>query len=426
MTIPGPQASLRDPEERTPLEGASIICFAHDWGGDPTSKTHIMRILARRNRVLWVNSIAMRRPAASGRDLRRIFDKLAKGLRGCQEVEPNLFVANPLVFPLPGWGLVDRMNASILAATLHRLSLRYGLRDPILWTFLPNVGRLLGRLNERMVIYHCVDEYSAFSGVSRETIARMERDLARRADLVLTSSESLCSDRLRTNANTHFVTHGVDVGHFAQALDPTVETPADLRDLPRPVIGFFGLLADWVDLDLVRALALARPRWSFALVGKHATGVDAVRGLPNVHLLGQKPYALLPAYCRGFDVGIIPFRTSDLTLRSNPLKLREYLAAGLPVVSTPLPEVARYRPFVHLAEGAPEFTQALTIALGERSPALDRARARAMASESWESRVADIERHISRTVASRDHHMVGGGAMPWTDVPVLRRGQSAS
>jgi len=397
MTITGTHAVPRHPGERPALEGASIICFAHDWGGDPTSKTHIMKILARKNRILWVNSIGMRRPAASGRDLRRILDKLAKGFRGCREVEPNLFVANPLVIPLPGWGVADRINAGILAASLRRLCRRHALRDPILWSFLPNVGRLLGRLNERMVIYHCVDEYSAFSGVSRETLARLERDLVRRADLVLTSSERLCAERIATNPNTRFVTHGVDVGHFAQAMQPGTGTPGDLRDLPRPVIGFFGLLADWVDLDLVRAMALARPGWSFVLVGKQATGVGAVRGLPNVHLLGQKPYALLPAYCRGFDVGIIPFRTNDLTLRANPLKLREYLAAGLPVVSTPLPEVARYQPFVHLASDATGFSRAISVALGERSPAQDRTRALAMESESWETRVAEIERHISRT-----------------------------
>jgi len=399
MTPARAHAILPPPEKEPALQGASIICFAHDWGGDPTSKTHIMRILARKNRVLWVNSIGMRRPAASGRDMRRILDKLAKSLRGCQEVEPNLFVANPLVIPLPGWGLADRINSDLLAATLRRLCGKHAFRDPILWSFMPNVGRLLGRLQERLVIYHCVDEYSAFTGVSRVAIARMERDLVRRADLVLASSERLCADRSGINPNTRFVTHGVNVGHFARALDARTETPADLRDLPRPVIGFIGLLADWVDLDLVRALATARPRWSFVLVGKEATGVGVLRGLPNVHLLGQKPYALLPAYCRGFDVGIIPFRTSDLTLRANPLKLREYLAAGLPVVSTPLPEVARYRTLVHLAEGTTGFIRAIEAALDERSPALDRARAHAMESESWEARVAEIEGHISRTGA---------------------------
>jgi len=402
MSGAGTGAAPRPSAARPMLEGASIICFAHDWGGDPTSKTHIMKILARRNRVLWVNSIAMRRPSASGRDLRRILDKLAKGFRGCEEVEPNLFVTNPLVIPLPGWGAADRINATILATTLRRLCRRHGLEDPLLWTFMPNVGRLLGRLNERLVIYHCVDEYSAFTGVSRDSIAGMERDLVRRADLVLTSSERLAAERIGLNPNTRFVSHGVDVAHFVRALDPAIEPPLDLRALPRPVIGFFGLLADWVDLDLVRAVAIARPDWSFVLVGKEATGLGVVRGLANVHLLGQKPYALLPAYCRGFDVGIIPFRTNELTLRANPLKLREYLAAGLPVVSTPLPEVARYRGLVHLAEGASGFIQSITAALGERSITLDQVRAVAMESESWESRVAEIEGHVSRTAVRKD------------------------
>ena len=96
------------------LEGASIICFGHDWGGDPTSKTHIMRILSKKNRVLWINSIAMRRPTSSRRDLRRIVDKVGRTLAGCVEVEPNIFVANPLVIPLPGLGPADRLNAEIL------------------------------------------------------------------------------------------------------------------------------------------------------------------------------------------------------------------------------------------------------------------------------------------------------------------------
>src|SRR3989441_11665364 len=133
-----------------------------------------MRILARRNRVLWVNSLGMRRPTDSRRDLQRIVAKLGRSLGGCVEVEPNLFVTNPLVVPLPGIALVERLNASILAASLRRLCRRYGLERPILWTFLPYVNRLVGRLQERMVIYHCVDEQSAFSGVPRDAVIQME------------------------------------------------------------------------------------------------------------------------------------------------------------------------------------------------------------------------------------------------------------
>lgn len=372
------------------IEGASIICFAHDWGGDPTSKTHIMRILSKKNRILWVNSIGMRRPSASRRDLRRLAVKLWRSFDGCMEIEPNLLVVNPIVLPLPGIELVDRMNAEILAATLRHLCRRHGLSRPILWTYLPNVGRLIGRLREQMVIYHCVDEYSAFSGVPKDALIRMERDIVRSADIVFTSSAQLCEERRPLNPNTHFVSHGVDFRHFAKATAPAASVPEDVQRLPRPIVGFFGLLADWVDLDLVCALALARPAWSLVLLGKTATDLNALAGLPNVHVLGQKPYEALPDYCRGFDVGIIPFRVNNLTVRANPLKLREYLAAGLPVVATDLPEVRRYQQLVRIASGPEAFTRQVELALEERGEPFAGRRADAMKDESWEARVEQL------------------------------------
>jgi glycosyltransferase involved in cell wall biosynthesis len=383
------------------LEDLSIVCFANDWGADPTSKTHIMRILARKNRVLWVNSLGMRRPTASRRDLRRIAAKFRQGLTGCREVEPNLFVANPLVLPLPGVGLVDELNAQVLAAWLRRLCRRHGFERPLLWCFPPHVGRFVGRLNERMVIYHCVDEYSAFSGVPRDALMRMERELIRRADIVLASSEQLSVERRPLNPDTYFVPHGVDVAHFSRAVDPATPIPDDLRGLPRPVVGFFGQIADWVDLPLVRALARARPEWSFALVGGTTTDLEPLRGLPNVHLLGPKPYAALPGYCRGFDVGIIPFRTNELTLRANPLKLREYLAAGLPVVSTPLPEVARYDGLVYLADGRDAYLARIEAALRESSEGAARRRVDAMRAEGWDARVTQMSAIVGEHLARR-------------------------
>jgi len=378
------------------LENASIICFAHDWGGDPTSKTHIMRILAKKNRVLWVNSIGMRRPSATRADFGRLALKLGRSIAGCKEVEPNLHVASPVVIPLPGSRMAAGLNAALLEASLRRASRKIGIERPILWTFMPNVGRLLGRLNERMVIYHCVDEYSAFTGVPKDALIRMERDLIRRSDIVLTSSATLRDERSSMNPETHFVSHGVDVAHFSKALDPSTEIPADLRGLPRPIIGFFGLIADWVDLSIFRSLAEAHPEWSIVLVGKAGTNLTELRGLPNIHLLGQKPYSDLPAYCRGFDVGILPFRMNHLTMRANPLKLREYLAAGLPVVATPLPEVARYEGLVSLAAEAREFIGQVEDALGHRSDAEARRRVDAMRSEGWRARVEQISAIIER------------------------------
>lgn len=382
------------------LERRSIVCFAHDWEGDPTSKTHIMRLLSARNRILWIGSIGMRRPTASRADLSRLARKVRRGFSPLREVEPNLFVASPLTLPLPGLPMADAWNAVFLGAWLRLLSARLSMASPIVWSFLPNVDRLVGRLGERLFVYHCVDEYSAFSGVPREALLRMERRLVGRADAVLTSSERLRDERLRFNPECFFVSHGVDVAHFGKALDPATRVPEELRRLPRPVIGFFGLLADWVDLDIIRHMALARRDWSFALVGSAATDVGVLRSLPNVHLLGRRPYAELPAYGRGFDVAIVPFRRNDLTLRANPLKLREYLAAGLPVVATPLPEMERYRDLVRFAGDGAGFIREAQAALTEAPEAAQR-RHDAMRAESWERRVEEMSAILERALTRK-------------------------
>lgn len=376
------------------LEGQSIVCFAHDFKGDPTSKTHIMRILARKNRILWVNSIGMRRPAATRSDFSRLASKLSRALSGCKEVEKNIHVLDPLVIPLPGLGVVDRVNALLLTARLRWQCRRLGFQRPVLWSFLPTVGRLLEPFDARMSIYHCVDEYAAFSGVSSASLRALERDMICRADLVLTSSEQLRDERVALNANTHFVQHGVDVSHFASASHAATRVPEDVAFLRHPVIGFFGLIADWVDLDMIREIAVMRPDWSILLIGRATTDLFPLRGLPNVHWVGPKPYASLPAYCRAIDVGIIPFRRNALTIRANPLKLREYLAAGLPVVSTPLPEVARYSSLVRMASGARDFIAAIEEALDERDDMARRRRMAAIAEEGWEARVEEMSHLI--------------------------------
>jgi hypothetical protein len=276
---------------------------------------------------------------------------------------------------------------------------RLGLTKPILWSFMPNVSGLVGRVGERMVVYHCVDDYAEFAGVSRESIRRLEADLVRRSDVVITSSERLRDERLPLNPRTHFVTHGVDVEHFGRALDPATPIPEELRHLPRPIVGFFGLMAEWVDVGLIRAMADRHPDWSIVLLGRVATDVSSLAGRPNVRFLGRKPYAALPAYCRGFDAGIVPFRMSDLTVRANPLKLREYLAAGLPVASTPLPEVLRYDALVETGATDQEFIAAVERALARRSPAAVRERVDAMRAESWEARVEEIAELLSGPLA---------------------------
>jgi glycosyltransferase involved in cell wall biosynthesis len=377
------------------IRDASIICFAHDWKADPTSKTHIMRILSEKNRILWVNSIGWRRPTVTGRDARRIANKLKQvATESFVRVNPNLHVVSPITVPFPGVPGVAKLNDALLTASIRYFAKRAGLEKPILWTFMPNTVGLVGRLGESKVIYHAVDEYSAFAGVPREAFKRMETELVRRADLVITSADSLCQERRALNPCTFMVSHGVDVAHFSRALDPGMTPPPDARGLTSPVVGFFGLIAEWLDLNLMRELAQRRPDWTFVMVGKATVDVAPLRGLPNVRLLGQKPYDTLPAYCRAFDVGIIPFKIDELTLKVNPLKLREYLAAGLPVVSSDLPEVRKYASLVRLASGTDGYIRAIEAALADRSEVAARARIEAMKHESWDARVEEISELI--------------------------------
>jgi len=383
------------------LENIPIICFSKDWGTDPTSNTHIMRILSRQNPVLWVNSIGTRRPGANRRDLAKLLHKLRRGLSGCVPVAPNLHVFHPLAIPFPEMPVVARLNSALVSTALRRACGRLGLERPILWTYYPGVVGLVGRLRESAVIYHCVDDYAEFRGMNGPALRRAERELLKVADLVLTSSELLWRERRQENPRTFLIQHGVDVDHFARALDPGLPIPADVGELPRPIIGYVGLIADYVDLELMAQAARMRPRWSFVLVGGSVTDLGALRGLPNVYVLGRRSYDSLPAYCRAFDVGVIPFRMNALTVRANPLKLREYLAAGLPVVSTPLPEVARYGGLVHLATGAEAFVGEIERALEERSEPERAQRLLAMRAESWEHRVDEIAQLVRDTLGPR-------------------------
>ena len=368
------------------LTGRDIVCFSNDWDGDPLSKTHLMRILARRNRVLWVNSLGNRAPRASASDARRAWKKLRDVTRGLLEPEPNLHVLAPLYVPAYGSEAVRSFNGALLRLQVRAAMRRLGMRRPISWSFLPSAAPVAGRLGESLVVYHVVDEFSAFSDASAH-VAELEQRLLRRADLVVASSERLLEDKRRFNPRTFLVRHGVDVAHFSRALDPSLPIPEALARLPRPVIGFFGLVADWIDLPLLRRVADAYPAASVVVLGKVVTSLAPLAGARNIHLFGRRPYAELPAWCRGFDVALTPFRRNALALAANPLKAREYVAAGLPNVCTDLPEL-HHIPGCTVTGSDQAFIAAVGAALQAGGP--DPARAALVRGESWEAKVEEL------------------------------------
>jgi glycosyltransferase involved in cell wall biosynthesis len=374
------------------LEGRDIVCFANDWSGDPLSKKHVMRRLARRNRVLWVNSLGNRAPRATARDLRRIFDKLSRFAGGLFQVEPNIHVLSPLAVPNYRSPLMRRLNAVVVGNTVRAAMRRLDFKRPLLYTFVPASAWVADALGASEIVYHCVDEFSQFAGAGPE-IAELERELIRRSDLVIACSEPLRRAKSLLNPNTILVRHGVEHAHFARALDDDTAIPADVAELPRPIFGFYGLFAEWVDVEAMRQIAAAYPDGSLVIVGEINNADVRPLALPNVHFLGRRPYDSLPGYCKAFDVALLPFIDNELTRNANPLKLREYLAAGLPVVATDLPETRALASHgVHLAKTSADFPPLVGKALERCGPS--RARSESMARESWDDKVAEIEERL--------------------------------
>jgi glycosyltransferase involved in cell wall biosynthesis len=383
----------RPPSPADPLRGRDILCFSTDWNWQGMAMGHLARLLARDNRVLWVDSIGYRRPTASPSDAARVVRKLRAALGPIREVLPNLFVVSPLIVPAYDRPGLRAFNRRLLRVQVARALRRLGFGRPVNFVFLPTAGMVAGDFGEEVVIYYCVDEFAAFAGVSPRAIAEQEADLARRSDLVVVTSAPLLRAKSPLNPRTVLVRHGVDFDHFRRALDPATRVPDAIAALPRPVLGFFGLVgADWVDVGLLARVADRFPGGSLVVLGLVATDVSALGGRPNVHLLGPVPYAELPAYCKGFDVALIPFRLNAVTLHSNPLKAREYLAAGLPVVSTAIPEVEAVGG-CRIAAGEGSFLDEVAAALED--PGASRSRSEAMRQQTWEARLDELRAHLS-------------------------------
>lgn len=379
------------------IRDRTIICLANRWNYDPTSKHQVMKRLARHNQIVWVNYRGTRKPRASAADLRAIVSTLRDVVGGAQRVSDTIVQVTPLVIPGGRSGLRQGLNRHLLVRQIRRVLQGLPKRPVQVWTFAPDVAFLAGRFDEERLIYYCVDEYSAFEDFDGEAIRAAERCLIERADVVITTSASLQASKSPLHPETHLVRHGVDVDHFAAALDEELPIPQDIAALPRPLLGFFGLVHHWFDVDLVARVARERPGYSFVLLGDCHADVSALGRMPNVHLIGRRDYSELPAYCRAFDAALLPFRINEMTVNINPIKLREYLAAGLPVVSTPLPEARRYEPDVFVADGASDIASHCDAALRANSATEKQRRLDSVAAESWDAVVERLSAIVSTT-----------------------------
>jgi uncharacterized SAM-binding protein YcdF (DUF218 family) len=386
-----------------------VVCISSiDWDFIWQSHQEIMsRLAADGHRVLFVENTGVRSP--NFRDLARLRQRIRnwwRGTKGFREERPNLFVYSPLLLPGPYLRLSRWINRFLLVHALQRWMRATGFYRPIVWTFLPTplARDLIAALDPQLTIYYCVDDLASSSPAARKIVPSEERLFAE-ADVVFVTSERLRQRAAQFTDRVHLFPSGVNLELFEDARQSAVEPPADVRALTRPVIGYVGGLHQWVDQDLLAAVAAGMPDATFVLVGPEQTDVAKLRRCPNVRLLGTRPHDELPRYVKAFDVGIVPYRLTEYTANVYPAKVNEYLAVGIPVVATELPEIRRFNAMhgdvVDVANDPQAFCGAIRSALHDSSPP-DVERRIAVAHEnSWTARVAGMSRLIDEALERR-------------------------
>ncbi|MFQ5557731.1 MAG: glycosyltransferase [Acidimicrobiales bacterium] len=375
------------------------MCFGGvDWWYHNAghSDVRIVRHLAREHKVLWVNSIGMRAPRPGRTDLvvTRYLRKLRSTLRAVRRDPSGVTVLSPLFVPRYSEAAIAR-NGRLLSRQVALALKVMRVRHPACRIPGPTAGdAALGR-GYRRVVFNRSDVFSAFPDVDGEVIGRVERRLLRDSDEVLFVNRGLMAAEASSTRAHRLIGHGVDLEHFASARPvdgPPPDPPPELAGLARPLIGFYGALDDYtVDLDLLVAVARRLPGASVVVIGPRQMDIGVLEREPNIHYLGPVPYDDLPRFAAQFDVGLMPWLRNEWIDRCNPVKLKEYLALGFPIVSTPFPELADHSDDVQVVEPV-DFaaTVARVVGCGAVDPDEVRRRREALESSSWAAVSASV------------------------------------
>lgn len=365
-----------------------LLCLSHlRWNFVFQRPQHLLVRAAEQRRVFFVEE--------------PVFHDGAPCIEIRQE-RPQLWVVVP---HLPG-GLDDQATTEIQQDLIDELLRTQHIDAPILWYYTPAALAFTRHVNAVAAVYDCMDELSLFQDAP-EQLRNLERELFARVDLVFTGGRSLYEAKRSQHPSVHLFPSSVDLAHFGQARHAQPE-PADQAAIPHPRLGYFGVVDERMDRELLAAVAQARPDWHLVLVGP-VVKIDpaALPQAPNIHYLGGKTYSDLPAYLAGWDVALLPFARNDATRFISPTKTPEYLAGGKPVVATPIRDVVRPygdKGLVRIAATSDEFVAAvdgiLSQPAAERSQWLSRVDAM-LSGSSWDKTWSHMSDLIDLGIAMR-------------------------
>ncbi|ELN0130577.1 glycosyltransferase [Raoultella planticola] len=338
--------------------GDMVFLSTADWDNPFwTNKQHVALELSKMGyRILYIESLGLRKPSVNKKDIKRIFSRVIKGLKPPRKVRDNIWVWSPITIPLNKYKSVRVLNRILLKTLLAFWCKYLSFTRPILWTYNPLTTNFLDINKFNYTVYHCVDEIKAQPGMPVSIIETAEKELTANADYVFVTSKKLLESRSRWSNNVHYFSNVADYNHFNKALDSNIEPPIDIANLTKPLIGFIGAISSYkINFDLLISVAKSHPEWNIVMIGDigegdPSTNASLLRKYENIKILGPKSYHSLPSYLHFFDLTILPNNVNEYTESMFPMKFFEYLAAGKDIVSVNLNALQEFKEYFHFCD----------------------------------------------------------------------------
>ncbi len=344
------------------LENRNILVFADDWGRYPSTMQHIGKVLAEKNRIIWVGSLGIRKPKFSLADIKRVFEKIRKIISGVNKTVSELAPVEefyPFVIPYHDSKIIDKINAWLISRSINRRLAKACFEDYIVFTSFPVVDVFIDKLDYKSLYYFCLDDYSEFEGAF-DSLLDKENKILSKVNAAFSVADVLVKSRMPLSGNSFFLPQGVNVEHFQRQNIKSSEVK------PKS-IGYFGMIGEWFDIETILEAARTYPDYKFEIIGKMTIEDTLLHTGKNITVSEPVPYSELPEKVAHFDVALIPFLINELTIAVNPLKLLEYFSMGMPVVSSAMPEVIKFKPNVYIGETKEEFVKLIQRAIDEDS-----------------------------------------------------------
>ena len=396
-------------------EPVPLIVFSDDWGRHPSSCQHLISKLLPHRRVTWVNTIGTRPPGLNWNTVTRGVGKLRQWLPlsggrkpPVSEKQPHVLsqtqgtyaprseplVLNPKMWPSFRPRLARGLNRRLLTRALARVAEAMPA-PPVVITTLPLLADLVGRVRAARWVYYCVDDFSVWPGLDGRTMRDMEAELVPKADVAIAVSGTLQAHLAKLGKPSHLLTHGVDLDFWRAPVSG--DTPVSLRDvdaLPKPLVVYWGVIDRRTDVAFVKALGDAMPDGTILLAGPQDAPDPALLRLPRVRTLPSMPFADLPALAARTAVLIAPYADMPVTRAMQPLKLKEYIATGKPVVVRRLPATAEWADCVDVVDTPEAFARAVLMRLREGVPETQKQARERLAGEGWDAKAEQFERWV--------------------------------